>query len=71
LIQLQGALCTLAALRALVEEKDRALEDANHEIGEGGRYPEDHCGRCRGALSKVRIALSLTEAEMRKRLEEK
>jgi len=53
---------TVAALRALVEEKDKSL-DALHREAHGDCHGQVPC--------PVRAALALTEDEMKERLEEK
>jgi len=68
---LVSAFHTIAALRALVEEKDRALVKF---AADGCCFEYAEFGTCRCAfrqdVEEVNAALALTEAEMRKRLEE-
>jgi len=64
LIQLQGALCTVAALRALVEELKRAGQNLADHI----HFTMDaNCGKADSMLK----LLALTEEDMLKRMEGK
>ena len=60
-------LCTIAVLRALVEEKDRAL-GATVTTGREHVCPEDIGCHLLGAINAGEGALALTEDEMWKRL---